>query len=210
MPGRKPLAPSLHPGRGCSEVYPGSHTGQPRWDSKPVCSKPWAPTPTSRPQPPSSRPDLGQGPSPSTVHGSSLQQTGEQAWGAKRRGCSPASSGSTDTTAAPHWAWRRGPAPHSRPRLHSPMGPRAPWRRLVSRGCQGLLLITLGPPPCWQLGPGPIPHTWLARQPLPPTQPRHSGQLFHLCSPSPPCPTLALTHEGPGRGWAWSRMPGGW
>lgn len=80
--GRKLLAPSLHPGRGCSEVYPGSHNGQPRWDSNPVyCSKPWAPTPTFRPQPPSSRPDPGQGPLPSTVHGSSLQQTGEQARG---------------------------------------------------------------------------------------------------------------------------------
>lgn len=122
--------------------------------------------------------------------------------GPKWLGCSLASSASTDTTAAPHRAWHPGPAPHSHPRLHSPMGPKSPWpnppwRRLGSRDCQGLLLVTLGPAPRWQLGPGPIPHTWLARQPLPPTRPRHSGQLFHLCSPWPPCPTRLLRMRGP-------------
>lgn len=171
---------------------------QPGWDSSSAyCSNTWALTPPLGPRP------------PTTLHRAQGQQAVDTrtGLGPKGLGCSLASSASRDSTAAPHGAWHPGPAPIQSCIL--PWGP----------GLLGLILLggdlapgaakacyssPLGPLPAGSLGQAPPSH--LAASAAAPT---HLASPLRSAFPSPllpwpPCPTLAFTHEGTGRGWAWS------
>jgi hypothetical protein len=105
-----------------------------------------------------------------------------------------------------------GLLPPAQPLLWRPHWPGnwlLPSKASFFSGAQGLSLILLGSSwvkdanaslwifPCTGNSAWRIPHTWLAW--LPPTlaQPRHSGQLFHLCHLPGSNTGFYVKHKGP-------------